>query len=341
MGHASLKIIKRIFEAFTKKHFLELIQKSYLYKSSCEHQKIMMRARKWYGIERAGFLSRFLSGWFMDFVFQAQNDLFNAQYQSIVDLGTAKIGVGELKVLCSTKDSNSSIVYLLGFSDNMTYFDLYTNFALPNSIAVDVGANLGIHSLVLSYCVGAGGKVFSFEPNLSVYERMQDILRENEISNVIMSGKGVGDSIGLKYFNLNEGDFNIGKACVSEKGERTIKMTTLDYELRDSQLPISLIKIDVEGYELKVLKGTIQTLRTHKPILVCEFNPNSYSFDELKRLIPYEACYFRIPVNYYDKIEIIQNQLKDHCDLLIVPYVRLTEADRSQLEKLFEKYVSN
>lgn len=301
----------------------------------------MMRARKWYGFEPVGFFSRFLSEWFMDFVFQAQFDLFNYQHENAVELGSAEIGVGDLKILCSTKDSNSSIVYLLGFSDNSTYFDLYKDFAMPDSVAVDVGANLGIHSLVLSYYVGARGKVFSFEPNVFVYRRMLDVLRENKISNVILSDKGVGDSIGTKYFNLNERDFNIGKAHVSEKRGQTIEMTTLDYELKSSKLPVSLIKIDVEGYELKVLKGATETLIIHKPFLVCEFNPNSYCFDELKSLIPYDAYYFRIPVNYYDKIEIIQNQLKDHCDLLIVPHERLRKENRTKLANLFGKNVSN
>ena len=325
---------KQSVEFLTKPYFFRLVKTAYTCRHSAEHKKIMARARRWHGVEPVAAHSRFLSRWFMDFIVQAQYDLFASKTLKSFELGAAEIGVGDLRIHCSTGDINSSIVYLLGFSDNLTFFRIYRIFALPDSVAVDVGANLGIHTLALSDCV-LRGTVFSFEPRLSVYEKLIDNLKENGIMNVVASDKALGDSVGESHLHVDENDFNIGKARMGDQGNQVVDVTTLDDALKNSPSMVSLIKIDTEGYELQVLRGAACVLADHRPVLVCEFSPSAYSFCQLKNLIPYRAHYFRIPQNQYEKLEPMQDSSSHPCDLLIVPEEKLTHEVWNKLDSLW------
>jgi len=317
----------------TKPYVSRLVKTAYRRGHSAQHRKIMSWARRFYGVERVSVHRRFWSKWLMDFVVQAQIDIFRSDRLAAVELGAAGIGMGDLRIHCSTGDINSSIVYLMGFSDNMTYFRIYRMFARPNSIAVDVGANLGIHTLVLADCVSRG-TVFSFEPRRSAYARMIDNLMENGITNVAASDQALGDAIGVGCLLVDENDFNIGKSHLGEQGGQAVEVTTLDDALKNSSSAVSLIKIDTEGYELQVLRGASRTLTDHKPVIVCEFTPSAYSFCDLKHLVPYRARHFRIPQTFYEKLEPVHDDHAHPCDLLIVPEDRLTREVQDMLVSL-------
>lgn len=328
------KLLKRVTEAVTKQHFMRLVRQSYLDPHSKGRGKIMAEAKRWYGLEPAGLSASAPSRWFMDYVFEAQHDLFHSKTLPRLDLGEAPIGVDNLNVNCSSDDINSSIVYLLGFTDNLVFYDVYSSFTSWGSIAVDVGANLGIHSLMLSHCVGAGGSVMSFEPISFIYERLRANIDLNGLTNVIACRQGVGKKISTKYMKMDQDDFNIGKAHVSNQGDHAVAVTTLDHELKDVESNVSLIKIDTEGYELQAIKGACGILEEHRPAIVCEFNPNSYSFDDLRTSIPRDFLYFRMPGNYYGRLKPVKGELKAICDLLIVPKEKWTPIVQGNLRRI-------
>lgn len=334
-----MKLSKRIAEAATRKYFLKLVRQSYLDPHSKGHGKIMAEAKRWYGLEPAGSSVSVLSRWFMEFVFEAQRDLFHSKTLPRLDLGEAPIGVDDLNMNCSSDDINSSIVYLLGFTDNLVFYDVYSSFTSWGSIAVDVGANLGIHSLMLSHCVGARGSVISFEPISFIYERLRANIDLNGLTNVIACRQGVGKEISTKYMRMDQDDFNIGKAHVSNQGDHAVAVTTLDHELKDIESKVSLIKIDTEGYELQAIKGARRILEEHRPALVCEFNPNSYSFDDLRTSIPRDFLYFRMPGNYYGRLKPVKGELKAICDLLIVPKEKWTLTVQDKLGRNYTRSV--
>jgi len=260
----------------------------------------------------------------MDFIIQAQCDLFGSKARSGFELGVARIGLGDLRIHSSTGDANSSMVYLLGFSDNLSFFSIYKMFALPGSVAVDVGANLGIHTLALSHCVFRG-TVFSFEPRRSIYTRLIENLTENGIVNVVASDKAIGDSCGVSLLDVDEDDYNIGKARIGHQGNQIVEITMLDHALKDPPSAISLIKIDTEGYELRVLRGASCVLAEHRPVLVCEYSPSAYSLHQIQDLLPYRAYCFSIPYNLYGKIKPVRECPDYPCDILIVPEEKLTQ----------------
>ena len=332
------KLIKRVAEAMTRKYFLGLVRQSYLDPHSKGHGKIMAEAKRWYGIEPARLRACTRSKWFTEFVFEAQRKLFDSKTLPRLDLGVAPIGVDNLNMNCSSDDINSSIVYLLGFTDNLVFYDVYSSFTSWGSIAVDVGANLGIHSLMLSHCVGAGGSVISFEPISYIYERLRANVDLNRLTNVIACRKGVGNERSVTYMKTDPEDFNVGRAHVSAQGNYPIALTTLDHELKDVASKVSLIKIDTEGYELQAIKGARGILEEHRPVLVCEFNPNSYSFDDLRTSIPRDFLYFRMPGNYYEGLTPVKDELRAVCDLLIVPQEKWTPTVQDKLGHIYTRY---
>lgn len=329
------RVPKRIAEALTKRYFLELVRQSYRNPASAERHRIMAEGRKWYGVEpsTSPFLAR--PRWFMDFVFEAQRELHRSKTLPPLDLGATSIGVGPLKMHCSSGDINSSVVYLLGFTDEMVFLDLYRCFASEGTLAVDVGANLGIHTLLLSCCVGDEGRVIAFEPLPLLYERLCANVELNGLTNVVTRRKGVGNERTAAYMNMDPEDFNIGRAHVSAQGDHPITLTTLDHELKDVTSPVSLVKIDTEGYELHVIKGSRRILDGHRPVLVCEFNPGSYSFHEVRASIPHDYLYFRMPGNYRGRLEPVSDELNAACDLVIVPREKWSTTIGDKLGHLF------
>jgi FkbM family methyltransferase len=133
----------------------------------------------------------------------------------------------------------------------------------PGETFIDCGANIGLWSLVAAPMVWPDGRVVAFEPNPSVAKRLADAALQSsliEVHAVALSDKP--DMLQLaagREHNL---------ARISSEGAHSVPATTLDAVL--DRRPDG-IKIDVEGYELKVLNGAVEAL-SHRPWIIVEFN---------------------------------------------------------------------
>ncbi len=311
------RVFKRIVEALTKRHFLNLLNRTYSQKDSNEHLTIQKWAQIWYGLKKSGIIRRKWAGLFISFINQAQVELFHKGHE--LNLGESVIGFSDIQISCHSTDANSGVVYLYGFSDNLTYFDLYRQYAGAGTTAIDVGANLGIHTAVISQCVGEQGQVVAYEPVERIFQRLKNNVQMNGLVNVSCIHMGIGDTHGTIGFDDQEGDFNIGKARIQTSAQTTIPLTTIDTEAPKYPSRVSLIKIDVEGFERHVLRGAINTLQQHQPVVVCEFNPESYPFQELVELIPFKADYYQIPNSYWETLELIDPSFYSRAsDVLII-----------------------
>jgi len=291
---------------------------AYGHPNEAGHRRLQAAARSWYGIGSTGSLDAAWSRFFIELVYQAQLRLFRGG--SDLDLGASPLGCEDLVLECRSSDANSSAVYLYGFSDNLTYFTLYREHVRPGSAAMDVGANLGIHSLVLSRCAGDRGQVLAYEPSDAIHGRLLGNIARNRAANIVPKKLGLWENSGSAGFEPRAGDFNIGKGQVRQDSARQVPVTTIDEEARGLGRPIDLIKIDVEGGELSVLKGARRTLAEHKPALIIEFNPGPYSLRDLAHEIPYDACYYRVPRTLRESLTRIRDlDCAERADLLIVP----------------------
>ena len=313
-----MRLLKRLAETVTKRSVRRLLKDAYANPGGSGHRRIQRAARAWYGIDRCGPFRRLTGRWLIDFLFQVQQERPARDRECA--LPPSPIKFDDLKIECSAEDANSSVVYLYGFSDNLTSFALYQRYAKPGSIAVDVGANLGIHTLVLSRCVDRNGRVYAYEPLESIYRRFTANLALNSAGNVVARPYGLGEKTETIPFDYYAGAFNIGKGRFDPGGDGTIQVRSLDDELRGVDAPVSVIKIDVEGYELSVLKGASETLRRHRPVLLIEYNPDAYRLAEVSACLPYPVRYATVPATCWDVLAPMEpDSVRHRADLLITP----------------------
>lgn len=173
------------------------------------------------------------------------------------------------------------------FSKQLTKFGAYeaenSNWVLKNSMEnkvigglyVDVGANFGWYSLILSLCAGASGRVVSIEPEPENLRLLRKNIDTNKAHNITVIAAGVGASPGDAELALND-QWNPGmhslRKDLNSKDKVNIKINTLDNILRDFPGEIEFLKMDIEGFEVDALMGAGETLLRTKKVMI-EFTP--------------------------------------------------------------------
>jgi FkbM family methyltransferase len=162
-------------------------------------------------------------------------------------------------------------------------------------IIFDVGANIGTFTTWISKAF-PNGKVYSFEPQRSVFQMLCGNIAINNLYNVYTHNMALGKkNEKLKfyepdYFSKNDfGTFSLIEEVISEKSkdEVVVQVNTLDWFVEYYEIPkIDLIKIDVEGMDMDVLIGARNTIKTFKPIIFIEHNDNRKSvLDTIKNYL--------------------------------------------------------
>lgn len=139
------------------------------------------------------------------------------------------------------------------------------NNLMPPKGMVDVGANVGTHSIFVASVLGL--PALAIEPNPAVAEELRDNVRLNGLTGLVEVHEGaLGYLDGTGKLQVRE-PHNRGTASV-EIGDGPIMVSSLD----GMHLPFEpgLIKVDVEGAELEVLRGAERTILKHRPIVVVE-----------------------------------------------------------------------
>jgi FkbM family methyltransferase len=156
---------------------------------------------------------------------------------------------------------------------------LLEHLELEGGVCLDIGANIGLHTLTLSRRVGPRGKVISFEPERHNHELLRENLRLNHAENVDARRMAVGDRMGSVRMALhpyNYGDHRVVGEGADASGQE-VPLTTVDEAVKD--LPdgaIRLAKIDVQGYEHNVLLGMRRTVeRNPGMVLLLEVFPEA------------------------------------------------------------------
>jgi FkbM family methyltransferase len=147
----------------------------------------------------------------------------------------------------------------------------------PGDVAVEVGANIGVHTVTLAKLAGAAGLVIAFEPQRIIFQLLCANLALNGLINVIARHAAAGAEAGsinvprLDYaMDNNFGGMALGHA----EGGEPVPVVALDSLTLPS---LRLLKIDVEGMERAVLSGARQTIARHRPILYVENDRRAHS----------------------------------------------------------------
>jgi FkbM family methyltransferase len=141
---------------------------------------------------------------------------------------------------------------------------------------VDVGANVGVHTVRLAKLVGAAGEVIAIEPDAGLAERARGNITLNDLANVRVVNAAASDQAGhMRLYRPDPSHTNRATASLLRHpyltGDApTVPVLTID-EICDG--PVALIKIDVEGHEAAVLRGAAAVIARHTPSVVFEYAP--------------------------------------------------------------------
>jgi FkbM family methyltransferase len=141
---------------------------------------------------------------------------------------------------------------------------------------VDAGTHVGQYTLVASDIVGPSGSVHSFEPQPDTFELLQHNVETNKLTNVHLNRCALGETCSNAELYLACPD-NVGQSSFRRphnySGKAvTVNCRTLDDYADEHGIQVNVIKIDVEGAELSVLRGATKILSASvKPCLIVEF----------------------------------------------------------------------
>lgn len=149
--------------------------------------------------------------------------------------------------------------------------EIFEQIVKPGGIIIEAGANIGSHTVHLAQLAGDNGQVWAFEPQRLVFQLLNGNIAINSLTNVHCLQKCVGDADGENVMvpvldvNVvnNWGGMELGDYTEGEP----VEVITID----SLNLPgCSFFKIDVEGMELKVLRGAEKTIQKYRPIIYTE-----------------------------------------------------------------------
>jgi FkbM family methyltransferase len=179
----------------------------------------------------------------------------------------------------------------------------------PNTCVVDIGSNFGQMAVLMSKCVGERGVVHAFEADDFVFSILQKNAKENA-NNIVVHHGAVHDKSGETLY-FPEQDFkrfgsygSYGIDYVNGKGRpvKTIAIDDVSFEL-----PVSFMKIDIQGGDLLAMKGAVKTIEKYKMPIIFEYE---YSFEDELNLNFQEYVDFIKSINYkFSKVVMGQNYL--------------------------------
>jgi len=137
-------------------------------------------------------------------------------------------------------------------------------------IFVDVGANNGYYSLLASKLVGKDGLVYAVEPDPNNFKKLKDNIKLNKTKNIIPLQIAASDRSGWAYLNISE--IENGQNSLVDIPLSKVKTKVKVEKLDDLIKKADIIKIDVEGYEKKVLLGARKLLNKSIQRVIFEYN---------------------------------------------------------------------
>jgi len=157
------------------------------------------------------------------------------------------------------------------------------HFLRPGDVFVDVGANIGLFTLIAAMCVGPTGRVFAFEPTTVTFERLVNNVRLNDFKNVTSVKLALSDANGQRELVRSTDGFDAWNSLATPTmgkvfSKECVHAVAWDQYAGQHHLggAVTMMKIDVEGWENRVLAGGEETFaRIDAPVLQVEFADES------------------------------------------------------------------
>ena len=176
---------------------------------------------------------------------------------------------------------DSSVFFTRYGIDKLTTLD-----SVRNKHIIDAGGYVGDTALLFSSYTDKSIHVFEASP--SNMDIISETIRLNQLENIVPVSKALGEKSGTATFSL--GERNSCNSLVERPGYNypnhiEVPVITLDDYVRENNLEVGLIKVDIEGGEQLLLKGAVETIRTQHPILLISIYHSANDFFEIKPMI--------------------------------------------------------
>lgn len=158
---------------------------------------------------------------------------------------------------------------------------LIEEFVKPGAVVLDIGANFGYYSLMLSRLVGNEGKIVAFEPTEHYRERLIWHIKSNNIHNVRIEGTGLSDKNETIEISIGECSATLHWIDNHEpRLKESIKLVKLDdwwkgYIEEGNADKLDFIKIDIDGHEPNFIRGATSIIEKHRPMILTEVNQDN------------------------------------------------------------------
>lgn len=201
-------------------------------------------------------------------------------------------------------------------SDN---FEFLNKSCKPGAVIIDIGAHIGLFSVIASQVTGKTGKVYSFEPAPTTYALLQKTVVLNHEKEVIETfQKAVGKESCKITFFVSDGQADNSNSLVNYKEDRAIhgidvEVTSVDNFVKEKNISkLDFIKIDVEGAEYDTLRGAADTFKNLRPGCIVAIHPEPIAAkgDKLEDIYDFIiGCNYRIMFNKkeFTKAELSAN----------------------------------
>jgi len=168
--------------------------------------------------------------------------------------------------------------------------DFCRQYLSPGMSVLDIGANIGLYTLLAAKHIGKSGKVFAFEPTSSAFNCLEKTIQKNSLGkNVELLKCAVSDRPGKAYLSVGEDSaFNkiVDRLSGIMNQVEQVDMISLDeWWNATSAHHLDLVKIDVGNSPLPAIRGARKLLESEKPILIVESDGSGYVQEETKELL--------------------------------------------------------
>jgi FkbM family methyltransferase len=216
--------------------------------------------------------------------------------------------------------------------------DFFKKVVPEGSMCIDIGANIGEHTVSMALAVGKSGLVVSFDPNPMVFEVLKTNSELNkDLTNIKPFNCAISEEDGTFYYNSSEASFSNGGISAEQQNRhgkfqlpQQIKGVNLDTFLHahfnDELSKLKLIKVDTEGYDKEILKSIAPIIQKYKPVIIAECFPklNKAERVDLFNTIAkhgYDLYYFRDIDRIDDIIKITEDDMErwKHFDIYALP----------------------
>jgi len=203
-----------------------------------------------------------------------------------------EVKIGRYKIVLDRSEFHD-FQMLKTFESGLIYEPEVSSYIMKNlklgETFMDIGANNGYYTVLAAGLVGPNGKIISIEPSPNAFRRLMHNVRVNNLSNVVILNVALSDHDGNAMLYLNkESEDGLASLIKSDQVQSLgeVELKRFDHLFMDEK--ISIVKMDVEGSEINIIKGMENYLKSHKEVKIeMEWNPsyrNENDFDYLSRL---------------------------------------------------------